>query len=161
MPITPEALNFHSAKRLEPISSNLGQPSYFLGGGVYEHIDSGTGAVDMVANDSADSMIIKGTELTLLRFEGLPPNTVSAEIKYIYHIEGTPSMNLNTVLVSASEPVVMTDPVVVERTRSKAILGDAIKIIPSIVTSGLSGYASGGPYGALTSMMAKLGLQLV
>jgi hypothetical protein len=153
MPITPEALNFHSAKRLEPISSN-----YYLGGGIYEVIDGGAGKVDMVVNDSADSMIIKGTELTLLRFEGLPPNSASAEIKYIFHIEGTPSMNLNTVLVSASEPVVMTDPVVVERTRSKAILGDAIRVLPSIVSSGLSGYASGGPYGALTSMIAKLGL---
>jgi len=39
MPITPEALNFHSAKRLEPISSYLGEPEYYLGGGVYEVID--------------------------------------------------------------------------------------------------------------------------
>lgn len=114
----------------------------------------------MVATDSADAMVIKGTELTLLRFEGLPPDTVSAEIKFIYHIEGTPSMNLNTVLVSASEPVIVADPVVVERTRSKALLDDAIKVLPSIVTSGMAGYASGGPLGALSSMIAKLGLQL-
>jgi len=125
---------------------------------MYEYINAGPGIPDMEATDSADAMIIKGTEVTLLRFEGLPQDTVCAEIKYVYHLEGTPSMNLNTVLVTATEPVVMADPLKVERIRSKAIINDAIKVIPSIVSTGIQGYASGGPMGALTSLIAKLGL---
>lgn len=104
---------------------------------MYELINAGIGAPDMEVTDSADSMVIKGTEVTLLRFEGLPPNTVCSEIKYVYHLEGTPSMNLNTVLVTATEPVVMADPLKVERIRSKAIINDAIKVLPSIVSTGI------------------------
>jgi hypothetical protein len=132
MPITPEAFNFHSASVNSQITSNK-----FIGGGMYELINSGFGAPDMEVTDSADAMIIKGTEVTLLRFEGLPPNTVCAEIKYVYHLEGTPSMNLNTVLVTATEPVVMADPLKVERIRSKAIINDAIRVLPSIVSTGI------------------------
>lgn len=151
MPITPEAFNFHSCRVLSNINSNIR-----IGGGLYEFI--GTGAVDMNPLDSADSAVIKGLECLMIRFEGLPPNTVSAEIKYVFHFEGTPSMNLNTVLTSAQEPIVMADPVKLERVRSKAILDDAIRLIPSYITTGMSGYAQGGPLGALTSMIAKLGL---
>jgi len=43
----------------------------------------------------------------LLRFEGLPASTVSAEIKFIYHFEGTPSILDNTVLISATPPAIV------------------------------------------------------
>lgn len=40
------------------------------------------------------------------------------------------------------------------------MIDDAIKILPSYVMAGVSGYATGGGVGALTSLIAKLGLQL-
>lgn len=46
----------------------------------------------------------------------------------------------------------------VEKVRSQAVLQDAIRLIPSYVTTGLAGYVEGGPVGALASMIAKLGL---
>lgn len=72
-----------------------------------------------MSNDAEDSLVIKGTEITLLRFEGLPADTSSAvEIKYVFHFEGTPAMNFNTVLTSATEPIVAMDPSKVEKVRS-------------------------------------------
>lgn len=42
--------------------------------------------------DSADADVVKGLEAVLLRFEGLPVSTICVEIKYVFHLEGTPSM---------------------------------------------------------------------
>lgn len=47
----------------------------------------------------------------MLRFEGMPSSYANAvEIKYIFHFEGTPAMNFDTVLTSATEPIVAMNP---------------------------------------------------
>lgn len=95
MPITPEAFNFHTCRILEPLS--VGPLVFHMGA---EEFDI-NGVVDTEPIDSADSGEIKGLEGVLLRFEGLPLSTTCVEIKYVFHFEGTPSMNLNTILTSA------------------------------------------------------------
>lgn len=52
----------------------------------------------------------------------------------------------------------VADPIKFERLRSKSVLEDAIRLLPAYVTAGVSGYAAGGPVGALTAMFAKMGL---
>lgn len=96
MPITPEALNFHTSRPIQAITSS----GYTID---TQKIGLGPTAPGIIVqtSDGEDSTIVKGTEATLLRFEGLPVNTTSFEIKYIFHFEGTPAINLNTVLTSA------------------------------------------------------------
>ncbi len=154
MPITPEAFNFHAAG---PITS-VNTFSDNIDGAIY---DLNTPPLAMSTTDSQDGTVVKGHEATLLRFEGLPANTVCLEIKYIHHYEGTPAINFNTILIPADEEIKLADPVQVERVRKNAILNDLIRVIPSYVQTGIQGYQSGGTVGALTSMMAKLGLSLV
>lgn len=107
-------------------------------------------------DDASDSLFIKGSEVVLLRFEGLPSSYTNAvEIKYIFHFEGTPAMNFDTVLTSATEPVVVMNPLRVEEVRSKSIVEDGIKIVPSFTMRN----NGGDPFGALATMFAKMGLQ--
>jgi len=131
MPITPEAFNFHTSRQLDILTIGLTQ--YVLGGEEYDV----NGVVDVEPKDSADSGEIKGLEGVLLRFEGLPISTSSVEVKYVFHLEGTPSMSLNTVLTSAQEPVSVSDPVKFERLRSRTVMEDVIKILPAYAISGM------------------------
>jgi len=103
-----------------------------------------------VSSDLQDSLVVKGTEIALLRFEGLPINTVCAEIKYIFHLEGTASINLDTVLTSATEPIVSFNLNAVDKIRSDVGLMDSIRIVPT--ESGLNKSMFN------TSMLAKMGL---
>lgn len=135
MPITPEAFNFHTCRTLNPIC--ISGANFVLGMEEYDV----NGVVDGEINDASDSGEIKGLEGVLLRFEGLPLSTISVEIKYVYHFEGTPSMNLNTILTSAQEPISISDPVKFERVRSRTVMEDVIKILPAYAVSGIQGYA--------------------
>lgn len=92
----------------------------------------------------------------MLRFEGMPSSYANAvEIKYIFHFEGTPAMNFDTVLTSATEPIVAMNPQRVEEVRSKSIVEDEIRVVPSFTMDG----NGGGPLGTLATMFAKMGLQ--
>lgn len=155
LPITPEAYNFHCTNGLSSLT--VGVDQIWIDGQTYSGLP-GVDPTDQTFN-TLDSLNLKGTEAVLLRFEGLPGNTSSAvEIKYIYHFEGTPAVTINTVLTSATQPIVAMDMQKVERVRSSSIINDAIRILPAYLTTGMQGYAQGGTVGALASMFAKMGL---
>lgn len=65
-----------------------------------------------------ESLHTKGHEALLLRFEGLPAETLSVEIKFIFHLEGTPNISTTTVLMPAVPKPIIGDPVNLERARA-------------------------------------------
>lgn len=101
--MSPEAYNFHTTGKILSLTGNTG--ALFIDG------QSHWSTSERMVDDADDSLIIKGSEVVMLRFEGIPSSFTNAvEIKYIFHFEGTPAMNFDTVLTSATEPVVAMNP---------------------------------------------------
>jgi len=122
-------------------------------------VATGTGVVYSSSADSWASAAPTGFDCILLRFEGLPANSVVADLKYILHFEGTPKVSGgagNLVPATEHEPVVNV-------AGHQRVL-DSVLTMPNImmgfdaVASGIAGYAAGGVPGAIASVIAKIGM---
>jgi hypothetical protein len=156
LPISPEAHNFHPTD----IATFIG-----LTGTGQQYIDIETGFNQSTGGsinyfDYSETNVIKGHECVLLRGEGLPYSVPCFEIKYIFHIEGTPVIDSGSVLVPAQEKVSIADPVRFERLKADIINRDSIDIISSVLKTGINAYGAyqSGGISALTQIMAKIGL---
>jgi len=155
-PITADSAFFRSTNNVTQASSFAGSA---LVQGYATNLNASTGAVGS-AGDTFASTEPTGYDCILLRFEGLPPSTVCADLQYILHYEGTPA------LLSASgslAPAIDIIPVV--NTQGHAKVLDAALSQPSIsigsaLVSGAVGFIKGGPMGAIDAVMAKLGMTL-
>lgn len=81
-PSSASCTNFKST-----LSNNSWAPGFVVGEMIYQ-IPSGP-----LKEAEPSNMHINGRDVILLNFVGCPANTTIAEIKYVYHFEGTPSMN--------------------------------------------------------------------
>lgn len=70
-----------------PLSQNSWSPSHVVGEAIYQ-VPSGP-----LVSAETSNMHVNGRDIILLNFVGCPPNMTIAEIKYVYHYEGTPSMS--------------------------------------------------------------------
>jgi len=158
-PITPRAFEFITANNI--ISSNT-TPSQWEGLGT---ITVATGVTATNDNLSLTAGGIGWDGFAML-MTGLPVSVVNAlEIKYIYHLEGTPVIQSGAgALVPAVTPKTHVNPTGHMSVLSKTLNQPCIKIASKVMESGVKGFMSGGPTGAangaMRTLIAKLGLQL-
>jgi hypothetical protein len=157
LPISPEAHNFHPTDQATFLGTNSS------GNNIYIGTDNTFNQTNGVLNnffDYSETNVVKGHEAVLFRGEGMPYNIPVFEIKYIFHIEGTPVIDAGSVLVPAQEKVSIADPVKFERVKASLINNDTIDVVSSILKAGsraYTAYKSGG-MSEIANIMAKIGL---
>lgn len=103
LPITPEAWNFHPTRN-NVILDGL---NLQVDGSLSSNLAGLNPDVTTWRESSlAESLVTKGHEALLIRIEGVPINTECLEIKYVYHLEGTPAIVDSTVLLPATPPLI-------------------------------------------------------
>jgi len=153
-PCTPQAFEFRNALNETALTASrtMGQNETYI---------TSTGVIDTTATDTIGTSDSRGFDAILLRFEGLPVSTTgSMEVKYILHYEGTPFVGSVPGMVATAPRKAVVHPVGLNEILGKVFTARNIQIGSGIVGAGMGGYSKGGPMGALTSMAAKLGLQL-
>jgi hypothetical protein len=128
-PITPQAFQFHSTNLVTAVSSTgKSATEIFTVNDVPTYYDN-----EEVVN-------YEGMNMLLLRFEGLPANTVVAEIDFIFHLEGAPSYVAgNGTLVAAAPPAAHVNIAGHQDVLSRVLSKPVFSIINDVVEGNLVG----------------------
>jgi hypothetical protein len=155
-PVTANSFEFKSTVN----DSSVG----FLGTNVFSD-QPATGAASGTSiaalGDSYASKQPTGFDCILLRFEGLPANTICADIRYVYHFEGTPAIT-NSVgsIVPAAKADTVIDIAGHQRVLDSVLSKPNILLGVEVLGAGIAGYGQNGIAGAALGMAAKLGFTI-
>jgi len=156
-PCSPEAFHFRST-----------QNDYILGYTGSTAINEAAGA-NLVSgipatsynnlNDSFASKAPLGFDAILLRFEGCTPSTTIADVKYVLHFEGSPTVTNNVAsIIADAQASSYVDIAGHQSVLSKVLSMPNIMIGMDALASGISGFAKGGMIGAASNVLSKLGM---
>jgi hypothetical protein len=128
---------------------------------------TGSSGVPVTGIDSLTDETAIGWDAVLIRFEGLPASTTGvAEIKYIQHYEGSPSVSASTsgtILAPSSSTEPHVDPIGLLNVTQKLSVEPSISLVSKIV--GAAGSWLGrqittkGP-DLMSAILSRMGLQL-
>jgi hypothetical protein len=155
-PLTPQAFSL-----VNTYTSSLTGNSIYETGDAFVTVATGLVTSGENANDR-----VYGWEAFMLRAEGLPPSTTNCfEIQYVLHLEGIPAQVSGAgQMIPAATPVAHVNINGHNAVLSKMLSKPSIKFASDLAISGARGYASGGSSGAglnvLSTLFAKLGMQL-
>jgi len=150
-PLGPSAFDFRSSNSNVDIGSTLSQVS--------GDVTNAAGVVQYTSRDNVNSENNLGWNAFVMRFEGCPASVNIAEIKYIIHLEGTPS--ISTVSGSMVPGVVIeshVDPIGHTTTLTKVLNYPVIQLAAKAVGA-LGDATLGGGYSTLQNLvLSKLGM---
>jgi hypothetical protein len=151
-PTSPEAFRFHGSQTRDSVNATVN-----LGAGSI--VTASTGVV-IDTYDNSSNMEVEGFDCILLLFNGLPATTASVvEIKYIYHLEGSPLQSTSAgALAPAAKAVSHVNPLGHAQVLSKVLNNPTIKLAAKAISLASQVYFT--PERAAATMMAKLGLTL-
>lgn len=152
-PITAKAFDFCATDD----STDYNSADSMIGN---DALTNATGTIIGAHDSLASSSIGLGFDSAAILFTGCPASTTIAEIKYVLHFEGTPSMPSSSTgtLAPAVTPKVIVRPAQHLNILGKVLSRDNVRLATGLAASVAGGGVAGGASFVARTALAKLGL---